>query len=182
MTFSPAIEGTFAIRASAADFLASFRRRVAAGLLTGRPHSRSNYAVTNAGPDHLRVEARGWPTAFNVGLNVFDVHVAPPGVVHFRVRYWRWAAYVLGMGAALGAFGLALLLFTDARSYIAGHMTSMIPGLSVDQNLWLAWAMVLFWGFVWPWLLILLHQRPVKRLVERLIREIDTAAVPEGST
>jgi hypothetical protein len=35
--------------------------------------------------------------------------------------------------------------------------------------------MVLFWGFVWPWLLVALHKRPVRRLLERIIAEVDAA-------
>jgi hypothetical protein len=48
-----------------------------------------------------------------------------------------------------------------------------MPGLSIDQNLALAWLMVVFWGFLWPWLLISMHKRPLRRLVTRLIAEVD---------
>ena len=181
MTLSPIVEGTFPIRASARAFLAGFQRRVAVGLLMARSHSRSNYVVTQAGPSHLRVEARGWRTAANVGLNELRIQVPQSGVAHFRVRYWRWAGCVIGLSAALGTIGLALLLFTDVRSYMARHPTSMIPGLSIDQDLQFIWAMTLFWGFAWPWLLIVIHRRPVRRLVERLIDEVDAAAVSAGS-
>ena len=54
----------------------------------------------------------------------------------------------------------------------------MIPGLSIDQNLRVAWLMVLFWGFIWPWLLIWLHKRPLRGLITRLIAEIDATNVP----
>lgn len=33
--------------------------------------------------------------------------------------------------------------------------------------------MVVFWGFVWPWILILLHKRPLHSLMARLITEVD---------
>jgi hypothetical protein len=52
----------------------------------------------------------------------------------------------------------------------------MLPSLSVDQNLLVAWFMVLFWGLVWPWLLIPMHKRPLRRLVVRLITEVDAQA------
>jgi hypothetical protein len=29
------------------------------------------------------------------------------------------------------------------------------------------------WGFIWPWLLISLHKRPLHRLIARLIAEVD---------
>jgi hypothetical protein len=76
----------------------------------------------------------------------------------------------------MGLIGLALLLGTDVRGYIARHPNSMVPGLSVEQNLAIAWVMVLFWGFVWPWLLIAMHKRPLRQLVTRLIAEVDAQA------
>jgi hypothetical protein len=54
----------------------------------------------------------------------------------------------------------------------------MIPGLSVEQNLLIAWVMVLFWGFIWPWVLISLHKRPLHRLIARLIAEVDAGVAP----
>jgi hypothetical protein len=53
-----------------------------------------------------------------------------------------------------------------------------VPGLSLDQNVYLAWGAVCFWGFVWPWLLIAFHKRPLRRLLERLVTEIDASALP----
>ena len=54
--------------------------------------------------------------------------------------------YALGLSGILGLVGLVLLLTVDARTYIADHQESRLPGLSVDQNLVVAWAMVVFWG------------------------------------
>jgi hypothetical protein len=71
-----------------------------------------------------------------------------------------------------------MLLSLDVRGYVARHQRSMIPGLSIEQNVAIAWLMVLFWGFIWPWLLIALHKRPLRRLVTRLIGEVDVVAAP----
>lgn len=167
------VEGTCSIRSSAPEFLEHMRQRVAKGLLSGQPHRRSNYVITQAGATHLHIHAADWLTALNVGLNEFDLQVREPALVSYRVRYWRWANYVLSLSAGLGVIGVALLLLTDVRSYIAEQPARMIPGPTIDQNLLIVWGMVLFWGFIWPWLLIRLHQRPVRRLVERLISEVD---------
>jgi hypothetical protein len=89
------------------------------------------------------------------------------------VRYWQWAQYAIGLCGALGLVGIALLLSFDVREYIR---YSMVPGLSIEQNLVIAWVMVLFWGFIWPWLLIAMHKRPVHRLVKNLIADVDAGA------
>jgi hypothetical protein len=176
MTPTPQIEGSLRIRSSAAQFLDAFRGRVAAGLLTGRAHSRSNYVVAESAPGTLSVHAADWWTAINVGLNQLELQVAQSGSVHYRVRYWRWAGYAIGLSGILGCIGLVLLLTLDVRGYIARHPSSTFPAFSVDQSLFIAWAMVIFWGFVWPWLLIALHKKPVRRLIARLIAEVDAQA------
>ena len=75
MILAPIIEGTAPLRSAAPVFLEGFQWRVAAGLLTGRPHPRSNYVVTQVGPAHLQVRAADWWTALNVGLNQLDLQV-----------------------------------------------------------------------------------------------------------
>jgi hypothetical protein len=173
---APQIEGTVPIQSSGAQFVEAFRRRVDAGLLLGRPHPRSDYEVAEAGAGQLRIRAYTWWTAINVGLNDVALGLSRPGLAYFRVRYWRWAAFALAVSGALGIFGVALLLTVDVRGYIASHATARFPGLSVERTLAILWAMVVFWGFIWPWLLIALHKRPLRRLIGRLIAEVDAEA------
>jgi hypothetical protein len=175
MIFAPIVDGSTPLRSQGQAFLAGFQARVAAGLLTGRPHPRSKYSVTSSDPEHLHVRAANSSTAVNVGLNEVDLSVPEAGMVRYRVEYWRWAKFVVGLGCVLGIVGATLLLVFDARTYIANHPASRIPSLTVGENVAVAWAMVIFWGFVWPWLLIALHRRPVRRLIERLIAEVDVA-------
>lgn len=173
MMLAPQIDGKVAIRSSSAEFAQAFQQRVAAGLLTGQPHPRSRYRVVETGPALLRVHAADWWTALNVGLNDLELRFPHAGMVHYQVRYWRWASSVLGFSGVMGLAGLLLLVTFDVRGYIASHATARFPGLSIDENLLVAWAMVLFWGFVWPWLLIVLHKRPLHQLVARLVGEVD---------
>jgi hypothetical protein len=172
MTLTPQIDGTAAIRSTAGQFVEAFQRRVAAGLLTGQPHPRSNYRVVDAGMDRLRVRAADWWTAISVGLNEMELRLAQPGVVHYRVRYWRWATYAIGLCGILGLIGLVLLLTLDVRGYFARNQAGS-PFLSIEQNLIAAWTMVIFWGGIWPWLLIALHKRSLRRLVAQIIGEVD---------
>jgi len=37
----------------------------------------------------------------------------------------------------------------------------------------LLWAFILFWGFVWPWILVVMHKRPLHALVQRLVAAVD---------
>ena len=178
MSLLPRTQGIAPIRTPGPEFLKRFRERVEAGLLLGRPHPRSNYVATGDGPTELHVRAADWWTAINVGLNELDLDLSSAGVAQYRVRYWRWALFVIGLATVLGLIGLLLLLTLDVRTYVVQHPAQVFRRLSPDQNVLVAWAMVLFWGFLWPWLLILLHKGPLRRLVERLIKEVDTGAAP----
>lgn len=177
MFLAPTITGVASISGDGPAFLAAFERRVANGLLAAKPNRRSNYAVVDSSPGHLMVRAADWWTAIAVGLNEVTLDASHAGRVRYQVRYRRWAAYVVGFCAVLGCIGVAFLLSPSAAAYFAGNPGRMVPGFTVDENLQVAWAMVLFWGFVWPWLLIALHKRPLRRLLERIIREVDGAAV-----
>jgi hypothetical protein len=173
---SPQIQGSVPIRSAAPEFLQAFRQRVMRGLLTGHPHPRANYRLRETGPDRIAVQADDWRTAINVGLNELELQLPQRGSIHYRVRYWRWSWYVLALSGVIGIIGIVLLVSLDVRGYIARHPASMIPGLSVDQNLLIARLMVLFWGFVWPWLLISMHKKPLRGLIHRLITEVDAEA------
>jgi len=172
---APHIEGTAPIRSKPDEFIKAFERRVEAGLLKGRPHVRSNYRALQVGAGQLHVSAADWLTAINVGLNEVELRAATSGSVHYQVWYWRWTRFVLIFSGALGAVGLLLMQMFDVRHYIANHHASMIPGLSIDQNVQVAWSIIVFWAFVFPWLLIALQKRPVRRLVVRLIGEVDNS-------
>jgi hypothetical protein len=180
MTLAPRIEGVVPIRSSAWQFVPAFRHRAAAGLLLGRPHARSNYQVVEEGADVLRIRAADYWTAIAVGLNDLELRLPSSGRVQYRVLYWRWALYALGLCGVLGLTGFVLLLMPNARDYVAREVTTWLPGLSLGQKLYLAWTMVLFWGFVWPWVLIALHKKPLRRLIERLVREVDAQASNSG--
>jgi hypothetical protein len=173
LTFAPRVEGVVPIRSSAAQFIPAFSQRVAAGLLFGRTQSRSNYQVVEEGANFLRVRAADYWTAINVGLNDLELRIPASGPLQFRVQYWRWTSYAIGLSSVLGLIGVVLLLALDVRSYLARGTMTTLPGLSIDQNLAVVWVMVVFWGFLWPWLLVVLHKRPLRRLVERLVQEVD---------
>jgi hypothetical protein len=114
-------------------------------------------------------------TAFNVGLNDVELVVLPERQVAYTITYRRWAAYSLLLSAIIGCTLAAIFALVDIHRYVERHPASQLPGLSVDQNVAIAWGMALFWGFIWPWLLIGLHKRPLRRLMARIIVEVDDA-------
>ena len=177
MTLFPSVNGTAQIRATARVFVSAFVRRVEAGLLRDASARRCRYEVIGTAPDMIQFRAIDWPTAFNVGLNDVTVTVSGTGVVQYNVRYVRWAAYALALSGSIGLLFIAFLLTFDLHGYITRHPGPEYLGLSADLNVAIAWGMALFWGFAWPWILIALHKGPLRRLMEQLIADVDSAAV-----
>ena len=177
MAFLPEIRGSLKIRSEPEPFFRAFRRRVANGLLTGTQDKRSKYLATLVDPQHLAVRAADWKSAVNVGLNDLDFEWAGSGYLRYRVRYWRWTLFCVALGAVLAAIGIALVLGFDVRGYMMQRPGRTLWGLTIDQNIALLWAFIVFWGFVWPWILVMIHKRPLHALVARLVTAVDESAV-----
>jgi hypothetical protein len=172
--FEPHVAGTGSIRAEPRVFLAGLARRVTSGLLgSDSSPSRTKYEVTTQSHDRLAFRATNWMTAFNVGLNDVELIVMPDRQVVYTIAYKRWAAYGLLLSAVIGFALAGIFAVVDIHRYVERNPASQLPGLSVDQNVAIAWGMVLFWGFIWPWLLIGMHKRPLRRLMARIIAEVD---------
>jgi hypothetical protein len=173
------VEGSKPIRSAPRAFVAAFARRIATGLFPGPPSERARYTVTREGGDSLHFRAANLWTATNVGLNEVEL-AASGGRVRYTVRYTRWAVFTLALADTIGVLLIAFFVLFDIRTYLAQHPASTLPFLSLDQNVALAWAMALFWGFAWPWILIAMHKGPLRRLTEGLVDEVDAAAAGEA--
>jgi hypothetical protein len=166
MWFLPRTEGAAPIRSKPESFIQAFARRTEAGLLPRASSRRSRYSLTRQGPDRLTFRATDWLTAVNVGLNDVELS-ASTGKARYTIEYRRWAAYVVLLCAAIG---LAIGVFAEL------YKARMIPGLTEGQTAVIGRWMIFFWGFVWPWILIGLHKRPLRMLMDRIIAEVDQSA------
>jgi hypothetical protein len=175
MWFLPRTEGSAPIRSEPESFVQAFARRIETRLLPHASPRRSRYAVSRKGRDGLAFRAADWLTAVNVGLNDVELTTSA-GQVRYTIEYWRWAAYVVLLCAAIGLAVVLVFLSFDIRGYVDRHPEGSFPGLTADQNVAVGWSMALFWGFVWPWIMIALHKRPVRMLMERIIAEVDLDA------
>jgi hypothetical protein len=175
MWFVPRTDGSAPIQSEPESFVQAFARRIQSGLLPRASARRSRYSVVRREPHRLSFRAMDWLTAINVGLNDVELS-ASAGTARYRLEYRRWAAYVVLLSAAIGLVLAVVFLTLDVHGYVESHPGGTIPGLTPGQNVAVGWSMVLFWGFLWPWILVGLHKRPLRMLMDRIIAEVDQSA------
>jgi hypothetical protein len=178
--FSPGFTGRTRIASSGPAFLAAMNARVQAGLLGGTPHRRSRYQTVLHTQRELAFRAASLATAINVGLNDVVLRAIGEHEIEYWVTYRRWAAYVVGLGAVIGLAIVAALLWWNVAGELLDYgfpahgITATAPGAA------LVWGFVAFWTVVWPLLLIVAHKPLARKLVHRIIQEVDKIVMGNG--
>jgi hypothetical protein len=160
--FSPVYDGAIDLEVVPDDFVERIARRVRTGLLVPGRRSRANYVVEKQGPDAISFAARGFWTAYNIGLNDVELRREGQKRILFHGSFRRWTLYGVIHGLVIALVILVgILALPDYRDEI-----SRTP---------LGWpfvgALLVFFGLVWPWILVALQRRFVPRALERIVRE-----------
>ena len=166
--FRPEFSGTYSPESLRPDFIAALAQRVRGGLFPFASERRNRYVVMSESEKELRFRSEGVLTSISIGLNDVQVEVAlgkgSPPQVCYEVTYFGWARY----GVILcGAIGIALVA---CWSLFGERLGARKSGANA-----IFWVVVIFWGFVWPWILAALHKRPAAKALERLFAEINRA-------
>ncbi len=167
-TFHPSFNGVYHPESMPDDFLDKIAERIASGLFPLAPPSRNRYEVVERTDDSLRFRSRGLLTGINIGLN--DVRLRIDGdarEIRYEVSYWTWAKYsiylCLGIGGLLGIVMIALSFgwyIFPMNLYPSNYLITTV-GLP----------MIIFWGLIFPWILIALHKRPASRCLMNIFDE-----------
>jgi hypothetical protein len=172
----PGFAGRTRIASPAGRFLDGMDARVKAGLLSGTPHRRSRYQTTSRTQHELAFRAADVATAINVGLNDVVLRAISDHEVEYTVSYRRWAAYVIGLGALIGVVIIAAFMWWDVAVQIREYGLAANGWSSDAVGLAVFWGLVAFWTLVWPLILILAHKPFARKLLHRIIQEVDGAA------
>ncbi len=166
--FRPEFSGTYCPERLRPDFIAVLAGRVRSGLFPLASKRRNRYAVVSESEKELRFRSEGLLSSISIGWN--DVHAridsAPDSAprVCYEVRYFGWAKYSVILCAIIG---IALIAGWSLFGEKFGARRSAAKPIF--------WAMVMFWCFVWPWILVAIHKRPAPRALERLLAEVNGA-------
>lgn len=171
--FHPSFRGVYRPEVLADDFIDRLAARVESGLFPMASAGRNRYAITERLGTRLRFQSVGIATGINIGLNDVAVRVddrAPE--ISYEVSYWAWAKYSLFLCAGIaGVLGLVLLATLLGLPMSYGHLhlpTTLLLPIFVP--------MTLFWGVLWPWILIALHKRPAAKCLTRILDEVNATS------
>jgi len=159
---SPAYRGTIELDTVPSDFTDRIERRVESGLFVPGNRSRANYVVCDKSADQIRFMADDFLTAYNVGLNTVVLKRTGQHTITYAGRFWKWAIYAVAQALVIATLVLLALLAVPAlREQISSYTWG-----------WLyIGTLLVFFGLVWPWILVVIHRRFAARTVERIVRQ-----------
>ena len=173
--FLPQFSGTYQPETISTQLMTNLSKRLTTGGVFPLASSRRNrYEVLEHTDTALRFRSTSLLTGITIGLNDVSLRldqsqpVQP--AIHYHVRFWTWAKYAiflcLGIIAPCGIFILPPLFGIDLvpPHYIAPVSQIKMVGIP----------MLVFWGLVWPWLLIALHKKHAARCLENILAEVNT--------
>jgi hypothetical protein len=167
--FRPEFSGTFSPERLRPDFVKALAERVRSGLFPRASARRNRYAVVNESEWELRFRSQGLLSGINIGWNDVQVQIdmtpeapgAPPEI-RYRATYSVWARYSVILCAFIGVCLIA-----------AWSLLGEKYGARYSAAKTVFWVIIIFWGFVWPWILVAIHKKPAARALERLFAEVN---------
>ncbi len=171
--FHPSFRGVYRPKVLADDFIDRLAARVESGLFPMASPGRNRYTITERLGTRLRFRSVGILTGINIGLNDVAIRLDDRNrEISYDVSYWTWAKYSLYLcGGIAGVLGLALLATLLGVPMFGGDAR-----LPTNLMLLVSVPMILFWGVLWPWILIALHKRPAAGCLTRIFDEVNAVS------
>ena len=182
--FSPIISGIYLTEQLSRRFLEGLVKRIESGLFPKAVESRNRYVVSSRTEEEVKFHSIGLKTSVYVGLNDVSVKIdSSPNTgerVIWRVKYWKWAMYSVKVCFFIGG----LLILTRFLLFPAWFnkwwclQPKCLHGLLGEV---LFWFFIIFWGLLWPWVLVVLHKRPVSNLLRYIFDEVNQSQIEVAS-
>lgn len=161
----PHFTGEYQPEAISGDFLVKLAHRVRTGLFPLGSPRRNAYRITAQTVNSLQFRSTNLLTGLNIGLNDVTITIDnQTGIIHYQVSYWTWAAYCIVLSLLIG------LCLAGAKYYIPRDWYYPEP---IDNLVF--WLFVVFWGLIWPWVLIAWHKGAIVKCLNRIFDEVNNA-------
>jgi hypothetical protein len=169
--FQPRYSGSHKPESLGDGFIQKLAARVNKGLFSMASSRRNQYKIVEQSETYLHFCSSSLLTGINIGLNDVQIQVdQTSGEIRYDVSYWTWAKYSIFLCLALGLVLGCSLLPPLFGLYL--FPKDQYPPLMIMKVAILP--MVLFWGLVWPWILIAFHKGSAVKYLTRILDEVNT--------
>ncbi|GEM_PF-3673916 len=166
----PAFSGIHKPESLQKDFIQKLAERINQGFLQIALPKRNRYEILEQTENSIHFHSVNVLTGITIGLNDVNIQVdKESNEIRFTVSYWTWAkfsfilcfsiAFLVGFFLMTPLFGIYLFSKESYPSLLT-IKTVIIP-------------MVVFWGVIWPWLLIIMHKGPASKCLCRILDEVN---------
>jgi len=180
----PAFNGIYKPEFLRDDFIQRMAERVNGGLFPMASTHRNQYEMVDQSENSLRFRSTNFLTGINVGFNDVSISVDfSSKEIRYDVTYWVWAKFCIYfcLGLMTLVFLPFLLAYFGMYIFPRSWWYTFPPAWggsapSFELFFVIAVPMALFWGLIFPWLLIAFHKGPAAKGLKAILDEVNTAS------
>ncbi len=172
--FAPRGTGTWTTEKLSKDIIPALTDRIRhGGLFPKATNRRNNYEILESGYDRLHFRSVGILAGITIGLNDVRISIdhtcANTLVYSFKYRTWAKYSIYLCLGILIFLAG-NLFIFRSAippdyfSEFKPANNGQLVAILLFSGN-------AVFWGLLWPWILIAIHRKHAARFLEYILKE-----------
>ena len=171
--FKPEVSGKWQPDKLSKDIISALTERIRNnGLLAPTASkARNSYEILESGYDRLHFRSTGLLTSIAIGLNDVNVRIdqMQANTLNYTIKYWTWAKYSIFLCFGILILVPGILYFTQYK--IISQSMNEIPGAVNSIPLFIFLGNALFWGLLWPWILIAIHKKHACRALEHILMQ-----------
>lgn len=166
----PGSNGDIPVNQIRPDLIKQISARIQSGLFLAASPCRNKYEIISDSKDNIHFRSASFLTSIYVGLNNVKISIDKNNnKIHYDFTYWPWAWYCIVLSFSLTLIIGFLFLSHLFRIYLFPEIE--YPS-SFEISLYIIPSLV-FWGLIWPWILIYRHKKSASKALEMIIHQVN---------
>lgn len=166
----PSLNGSISVHNIHTDLIDKISKRIKLGLFMSASPRRNRYEITSVSKDAINFKSVSLLTSIYIGLNNVNIRIdADNNEIYYEFSFWRWACYCI-----LLSLSLTLLIAFFFLSHLFGiYIFSEIEYPSSFEIYMYIIPSMVFWGLIWPWILIYRQKKTASKAIELIIHQLN---------
>jgi outer membrane protein assembly factor BamB len=167
----PSFNGNYEYNSLRNDFIEKLASQTKTGLFPIASRCRNKYDIVAQSEKSLHFRSTSLLTGIHIGLN--DVHIQvdeSTNRIQYDVTFWTWAKFCVSL-----SLGVVFILGFFLTSHLFGlYIFPDFEYPSMFEIEMYIVPMIIFWGLIWPWILIYRHKKPAAECLIRIFEEVNS--------